>query len=76
MSNNLKLLLVNNNKKILKKNTNINTSNLPSNELNIIKSNEINKLRNPTKGQIYVHLSNDDDYLFYRFDGNSWLEIK
>lgn len=76
MSNNLKLLLVNNNKKILKKNTNINASNLPSNEFNTIKSNEINKLKNPSKGQIYVHLTNDDEYSFYRFDGDSWLEIK
>lgn len=76
MSNNLKLLLVNNNKKILKKNTNINASNLHSNEFNTIKSNEINKLKNPSKGQIYVHLTNDDEYSFYRFDGDSWLEIK
>lgn len=74
MSNNLKLLLVNQNKKILKKNNdNLDTM---SNEYNIIKCNEINKLKNPTKGQIYVHITNNDEYSFYRFDGIQWLEIK
>ena len=45
-------------------------------EINKIKSNEINKLKNPSKGQIYIHLEKEDKYLFYRFDGKKWIEIK
>ena len=41
-----------------------------------IKSNEINKLKNPSKGQIFVHLDNQDNYFFYRFNGKEWLEIR
>ena len=40
---------------------------------NLIK--EVDKLKNPKNGQIYVYLQNDD-YLFYQFNGKEWNEIK
>jgi len=84
MSNNLKLILIHSNNirnmKNMKNNSscdmNIIESITRTTSHNIIKSNEINKLKNPSKGQIYVHINTDNDYLFYRFDGKIWIEIK
>jgi|UniRef100_A0A6C0IUR0 hypothetical protein len=86
MSNNLKLVLIHANNirniKNIKSNSSYCTNRIEpvthTTEYNSIKSNEINKLRNPSKGQIYVHINDDDndEYLFYRFDGKIWLEIK
>ena len=77
MSNNLKVALLQ--KNILK------AKEKPTNEKKnmkikkLINSNkevakEINKLVNPKKGQIYVHINNND-YSFYQFNGEEWDEI-
>ena len=34
------------------------------------------KLKNPEKGQLFVHLDDDDEYYFFQFDGKKWIEIK
>ena len=76
MSNNLKVILLQ--KKLLKKKENTNkeksiklTSLINSNQEI---SKEINKLINPKKGQIYVHVNNNY-YSFYQFTGKEWHEV-
>ena len=69
MSNIYKILLVKKNK--LQKNNQLSSDN---NLLNL-KNNEIEKLKNAKKGHIYVHVQ-ENDYLFYQFNGKSWIEIK
>lgn len=69
MSNIYKILLVKKNK--LQKNKEL----LPCKNLLNLKDNEIEKLKNAKKGQIYVHIQ-ENDYLFYQYNGKSWLEIK
>ena len=80
MSNSLKLILIQSNNikniKNIKNNKNTIESNIHTSEYDIIKSNEVNKLKNPSKGQIYIHIDDDDEYLFYRFTGKNWIEIK
>ena len=38
--------------------------------------NQINYLKNPEKGQIYIHIENEDQYRFFQFNGKKWHEIK
>ena len=76
MSNSSKVVLLQ--QKLLKKKTPIlnteNTGLLKLMELNKEIFNEINKLKNPKKGQIYVHIINNN-YSFYQFNGKKWDEI-
>ena len=69
MSNIYKILLVKKNK--LQRNNELSSG---KNLLNL-KSNEFEKLKNAKKGHIYVHV-HENNYLFYQFNGKSWIEIK
>ena len=40
-----------------------------------IQDKEIEKLRNPSKGQIFIHFIDMDNFNLYRFNGKEWLEI-
>jgi hypothetical protein len=72
MSNSSKVVFLK--QKLLKKKTTIvhteNIKLLKEIELN----NEINKLKNPKKGKIYVHIINNM-YSFYQFNGKEWDDI-
>lgn len=76
MSNTLKVVLLQ--QKLLKKKIpKVNIENIKL--LKLIESNneiynEIDKLKNPKNGQIYVHINNND-YSFYQFNGKEWHEI-
>lgn len=76
MSNSSKVVLLQ--QKLLKKKTPIvnteNTKLLKLMESNKEIYNEIDKLKNPKKGQIYVHIINNN-YSFYQFNGKEWDEI-
>jgi len=74
MSNNSKLVLLQ--KQTTKKKVVSRIDEKLEKRLNLIESNEINNLKKPTKGQIYVHLEDTDEYQFFRFNGKKWLEIK
>lgn len=58
---NFKILLL---KKNIKNNRNLNLT-----------FNKIKKIKNSVKGEIYVHID-QNNYLFYQFDGEKWIEIK
>ena len=45
------------------------------NKINTI-SDELEKLRNPSKGQIFIHFIDDKHFSLFRFNGKEWLEIK
>ena len=76
MSNNLKVVLLQ--RKILKKKepiekiNYIKLSTIASSNKDIL--NEVDKLKNPKTGQVYVHIINND-YSFYQFNGKEWDEI-
>ena len=71
MSNQLKLLVMKNKNKIKNK------PKIRFNKfLEEVKSKEMIKLKNPEKGQLFVHLDDDDEYYFFQFDGKKWIEIK
>ena len=72
MSNSKKLILLSN----LKKNKKLsdNKKNKKS-EYFFIKSKEIDKLKNPNKGNIFIYFLPDNDYQFFRFTGKKWIEI-
>lgn len=74
MSNNTKLIILQ--KQNIKKKTVTRIDEKLEKRLKLIESNEINNLKKPKKGQIYVHLENDNEYQFFRFNGKEWLEIK
>lgn len=40
-----------------------------------VTSNKTEKTKNPVKGEIYVHID-QNDYFFYQFNGKKWIEIK
>ena len=40
-----------------------------------IQAKEIEKLRNPSKGQIFIHFIDTNNFNLYRFNGKEWLEI-
>ena len=73
MSNSSKVVFLK--QKLLKKKTTIvhaeNIKLLKEIELNNEIFNEINKLKNPKKGKIYVHIINNM-YSFYQFNGKEW----
>tara|TARA_B100001287_G_C22449283_1_gene419694 strand:- start:345 stop:578 length:234 start_codon:yes stop_codon:yes gene_type:complete len=75
MSNNLKLLLL---KKKSKKNTKTNIKKDKTDEQifedYLIKSGEINKLKNPKKGQIFIYFLDDTNFQVLRFNGKSWIK--
>ena len=71
MSNQLKLLVMKNKNRIKNK------PKIRFNKfLEEVKSKEMIKLKNPEKGQLFVHLDDDDEYYFFQFDGKKWIEIK
>ena len=77
MSNNLKIALLQ--KNLLKSKEKIPIENSikfkkPNKKISAELSKEINKLANPKKGQIYVHINNGN-YSFYQFNGNEWQDI-
>ena len=37
---------------------------------------EITKLKNPSKGQIFIHFVDADNFNLYRFNGKEWLELQ
>ena len=71
MSNQLKLLIIKNSRK--KKHE-------PKIKFNKfieeVKAKEMIKLKNPEKGQLFVHLDDKEEYYFYQFNGKEWIEIK
>ena len=75
MLNRSKLILLNVKKN--KKNK-INTKSVEKNIINDFKINydELEKLRNPSKGQIFIHFIDDKHFSLFRFNGKEWLEIK
>lgn len=74
MYNTSKLILLNNLKKKRNKKPSVVTD--ISSEKFVIQSKELDKLKNPSKGQIFVHFVNDNDIHFFRFTGKEWIEIK
>ena len=71
MSNQLKLLVMKNKNRIKNK------PKIRFNKfLEEVKSKEMIKLKNPEKGQLFVHLDDNDEYYFFQFDGKKWIEIK
>ena len=70
MSSNLKILLLKKNSRKPKTKFNIDTI------IEKVKFDEIKKLENPVKGQLFVHLDENDKYYFYQFTGKKWVEIK
>lgn len=74
MYNTSKLILLNNLKKKRNKKPSVVTD--ISSEKFVIQSKELDKLKNPLKGQIFVHFVNDNDIHFFRFTGKEWIEIK
>ena len=71
MSNQLKILAMKN------KNRKKNKPKIRFNKfLEEVKSKEMIKLKNPEKGQLFVHLDDNDEYYFFQFDGKKWIEIK
>ena len=70
MSSNLKILLLR--KNIRKPKTKFNIDSI----IEKVKVEELKKLENPVKGQIFVHLDEKDMYHFYQFTGKKWVEIK
>ena len=69
MSNQLKLIVIKkNNKKKIKSKFN--------QFIEEIKSNEMEKLKSPIKGQLFVYLDDNNNYFFYQFTGKSWIEVK
>lgn len=75
MYNTSKLILLNNLKK-KKRNKKPYVVTDISSEKFVIQSKELDKLKNPLKGQIFVHFVNDNDIHFFRFTGKEWIEIK
>lgn len=82
INNYMKLLLIN------KRNKNSKESNLKNSLDNVktqdkikiqekfkIQDKEIEKLRNPSKGQIFIHFIDMNNFNLYRFNGREWLEI-
>jgi len=70
ISNSLKLLVVQNRRK---KGLNLQRVNQIINQVRV---KEIEKLKNPNKGQLFVHLDQKSQYSFFQFNGNQWIEIK
>lgn len=71
MSNQLKLLVIQKkNKKKIKPISKFNKF------IEEIKSKEMEKLKSPIKGQLFVYLDDLNNYFFYQFTGKSWIEIK
>jgi chromosomal replication initiation ATPase DnaA len=71
MSNQLKLLVIQKkNKKKIKPISKFNKF------IEEIKSKEMEKLKSPIKGQLFVYLDDFNNYFFYQFTGKSWIEIK
>tara|TARA_B100001093_G_C26793359_1_gene999990 strand:+ start:847 stop:1059 length:213 start_codon:yes stop_codon:yes gene_type:complete len=44
--------------------------------LDNIKNEESLKLKNPKKGQIFVHVNEINEYLFFQYDGKKWSQIE
>ena len=71
MNNYAKIVLLKNKKKEkVKKFNKINQT------LEQIKTEEIDKLKNPIKGQLFVHIDNNQNYFFYQFTGKKWIQIE
>jgi len=73
LNNSMKLLL------LKQKNKNVATK-IENNKFEIekkfeIQAKEIEKLRNPSKGQIFIHFIDTNNFNLYRFNGKEWLEI-
>lgn len=77
MSNNSKLILMSKRNKKTKSKV---QEKVPSDEFVIdklkINEKELKLLKNPQKGQIFIHSNDMKNYRFYRFSGKEWLEIK
>jgi len=70
MNNYAKIVLLKKNKEKVKKLNKINQT------LEQIKIEEIDKLKNPSKGQLFVHIDNEKNYFFYQFTGKKWIQIE
>lgn len=73
LNNSMKLLL------LKQKNKNL-TTKIENNKFELeknfeIQAKEIEKLRNPSKGQIFIHFIDTNNFNLYRFNGKEWLEI-
>ena len=69
MRNNSKLI-------ILTKNIKNQFENQFENQLKNINNEELKKLYNPKKGQIFIHFISNTCFNFYRFTGTQWIYIQ
>jgi hypothetical protein len=77
LNNSMKLLLINQrNRNNFKLNTETSRDKLEIQDKFKIQEKEIEKLRNPSKGQIFIHFIDTNNFNLYRFNGKEWLEIK
>lgn len=72
MSNQLKLLVMKQKQKKIKTKKIFSVDHF----IQDIRTKEMDKLKNPIKGQLFVHLDESEDYYFFQYDGKKWIEIK
>jgi len=75
MSNNSKLIILTKNIKNTFENTFENIDAYAIKLFNI-NNEELQKLHNPKKGQIFINFISNTCFNFYRFNGNQWIYIQ